>query len=348
VTAGLSDSGLADSGLAAADFPALGTTAVVVVTNAERLDEGRAVLARVLADVDAACSRFRDDSELMHVNARAGEAVSAGPLLLDAVDVALRAARLTGGDVDPTLGRVLRVLGYDRDFAELTRDADRSRPQSRQESEPESGTAPPARPAPPTVARIPGWRAVTVDRAAGTVRIPKGVELDLGATAKALAADRAAAAIRYEIGGGVLVGLGGDIAVAGEAPNGGWAIRVTDDHAAADDAPGETVSIASGGLATSSTTVRRWQRGPQEMHHVVDPATGAPATGCWRTVSVAAATCVDANIATTAAIVRGEDAPSWLASRGLPARLVRHDGRVVHVGGWPAPDPAPNAGEDPA
>jgi thiamine biosynthesis lipoprotein len=327
VTTGLSDSGpadsgLADSGLAAAAFPALGTTAALVVTNAARLDDGRAVLARVLADVDAACSRFRDDSELMHVNARAGEAVPAGTLLLDAVDVALRAARLTDGDVDPTLGRVLRVLGYDRDFAELSRDA------------PERGTEAP-RPEPHTVARVPGWRAVTVDRAAGTVRVPKGVELDLGATAKALAADRAAAAIRYEIGGGVLVSLGGDVAVAGDAPDGGWAIRVTDDHAAGPDAPGETVSIASGGLATSSTTVRRWRRGTEELHHVVDPTTGAPADGCWRTASVAAATCVDANIATTAAIVRGEDAPGWLAARGLPARLVRHDGSVIHVSGWP-------------
>jgi thiamine biosynthesis lipoprotein len=314
--------GLSDSGLAATDFPALGTTAALVVTNAARLAEGRAVLARVLADVDAACSRFRDDSELMHVNARAGEAVAAGPLLLDAVDVALRAAWLTDGDVDPTLGRVLRVLGYDRDFAELTRDA------------PERATEPP-RAEPHTVARVPGWRAVSVDRGAGTVRIPKGVELDLGATAKALAADRAAAAIRYEIGGGVLVSLGGDIAVAGDAPDGGWVIRVTDDHAAGPDAPGETVSIASGGLATSSTTVRRWRRGTEELHHVVDPATGAPADGCWRTVSVAAGTCIDANIATTAAIVRGEDACDWLAARGLPARLVRHDGRVIHVAGWP-------------
>jgi FAD:protein FMN transferase len=327
VTTARSDSGVSDSGLAAADFPALGTTAALVVTHAARLDDGRAVLARLLADVDAACSRFRDDSELMHVNALAGEAVPAGTLLLDAVDVALRAARLTNGDVDPTLGRVLRVLGYDRDFAEL------ARPELARDA-PARGTGVP-RPEPHTVARVPGWRAVSVDRAAGTVRVPKGVELDLGATAKALAADRAAAAIRYEIGGGVLVSLGGDIAVAGDAPEGGWAIRVTDDHAAGPDAPGETVSIASGGLATSSTTVRQWRRGTEELHHLVDPATGSPANGCWRTVSVAAGTCVDANIATTAAIVRGEDALDWLAARGLPARLVRHDGSVIHVAGWP-------------
>ena len=117
-------------------------------------------------------------------------------------------------------------------------------------------------------------------------------------------------------------------------------MRVTDDHAAGPDEPGETVAIDSGGLATSSTTVRRWTRGDRSLHHVVDPATGEPATGCWRTVSVAASTCVDANIATTAAIVRGASAVEWLAARRLPTRLVHADGRVVRVGGWPEPESA--------
>jgi thiamine biosynthesis lipoprotein len=107
---------------------------------------------------------------------------------------------------------------------------------------------------------------------------------------------------------------------------------VTDDHAAAGGDPGETVAIAAGGLATSSTAVRRWPGG----HHIVDPSTGAPATAPWRTVSVAAATCVDANIASTAAVVLGAAAPGWLAERGLPARLCAQDGAVLRVAGWPA------------
>ena len=131
--------------------------------------------------------------------------------------------------------------------------------------------------------------------------------------------------------------LGGDVAVAGEAPPGGWAIGVGDDHAAAvSDA---TVSIAAGGLATSSTTVRRWRRGGRPVHHIVDPATGMPAREVWRTVTVSAASCVDANVASTAAVLRGEDAPDWLASLGLPARLVAADGRVVTVAGWPEAEP---------
>jgi thiamine biosynthesis lipoprotein len=79
--------------------------------------------------------------------------------------------------------------------------------------------------------------------------------------------------------------------------------------------------------------VRRWAGG---AHHIIDPATQRPAQGCWRTASVTAARCVDANIASTAAMVLGADAPAWLERRRLPARLVAHDGAVVTVAGWPA------------
>jgi FAD:protein FMN transferase len=131
------------------------------------------------------------------------------------------------------------------------------------------------------------------------------------------------------------VNLGGDIAVAGSAPAGGWPILVTDDHRAPSLADGQVVAIAAGGLATSSTTVRRWRTTGGMVHHVVDPRTGAPAAEVWRTVSVAAESCVAANTASTAAVVLGEEAPGWLLVRGLPARLVRPDGRVVTTGAWP-------------
>jgi len=91
---------------------------------------------------------------------------------------------------------------------------------------------------------------------------------------------------------------------------------------------------SSGGLATSSTTVRRWRSGTVELHHLVDPRTGRPAESPWRTVSVAAGSCVDANVASTASFLL-DDAPAWLESRGLPARLVRIDGETTVVAGWP-------------
>ena len=165
------------------------------------------------------------------------------------------------------------------------------------------------------------------------VRLDHGAQLDLGSTAKAWSADRCATRIAADLDVGVLVSLGGDIAVAGPSPDEGWQVRVTDNHAAPADDPGQTVTIRSGGLATSSTTVRQWQTGQQQMHHIIDPATGAPASSPWRTVSVAAATCADANIATTALIVKGAQAIGWLATAGLPARLVAHDGTVTVTAG---------------
>jgi FAD:protein FMN transferase len=197
------------------------------------------------------------------------------------------------------------------------------------------------------IALVPGWRTVQVDRDAGTVRVPAGVTLDLGATAKALASDRSALAASGAAGCGVLVSLGGDLAIAGPVPDEGWEIRVTDDHRAELSAPGQSITLRAGGLATSSTTVRRWETGSGPAHHLVDPATSRPATGGWRTVSVTAASCLDANIASTAAIIRGERAVAWLESLGLPSRLVSASGTVRHVAGWPTGgDDLPAEGDD--
>jgi thiamine biosynthesis lipoprotein len=314
-------------------FPAFGTTASVVVNG----DQGassrgvRAVQAE-LAAIDAACSRFRPDSELSRVNAAGGEVVSVSARFMEAVEAALRAARLTDGLVDPTMGRALREMGYDRDFADL-RETAILLDLSPRWPHPAGGRC-------PDVATVldrpaPGWRVVTVDRRRATVSVPAGVELDLGASAKALAADRAARAAHHVTGRGVLVSLGGDVAVAGEPPGDGWSIRVTDDHGGPAEAPGQTVTVTSGAVATSGTTVRRWRHAGTEMHHLLDPATGRPAAITWRTVSVAAATCVDANTASTAAIILGPAAPGWLGARGLPARLVAADGAVTTVARWP-------------
>lgn len=300
---------------ATASFRALGTTAVVAVTDDAALPRARAAAEREIAAIDAACSRFREDSDLMRVNACAGSTVRVRPLLLDALRTALRAAAATGGLVDPTIGRTLRTLGYDRTFT-LVRSRDGRSFRAHSSS-------------------VVGWRAVELDEDAATVRIPAGTELDLGATAKALAADRAARGAAEAAGCGTLVGLGGDVAVAGAPPEPGWPVRVADDHAADADAPGQTVALASGGIATSGTSVRTWRAGAAALHHIVDPRTGLPARTPWRTVSVAAESCVDANIASTAAIVLGDAAPQWLAARSLPSRLVTTGGVAESVAGWP-------------
>jgi len=303
--------------LAAADLQALGVRVRLVVTRADALEPALALLRDDLDALDLACSRFRTDSELSRLNAADGARTRISPLFAHAIEVALRAARRTDGDVDPTLGASLVRLGYDRDFTGLPR-----------------GGAP----VDVQIRRISHWTEIDLDRETGTVQLPPGVQLDLGATAKALGADSSAARIEREIGTGVLVSLGGDIACAGSAPDGGWVVRIQDqpgDVESLPSGPYATVSIPQGGLATSSTSARRWRRGGDVLHHLLDPGTGMPVESTWRSVSVHAETCVDANTASTAAIVRGSRALTWLRSLGLAARLVDNTGAVQEVNGWP-------------
>jgi thiamine biosynthesis lipoprotein len=208
----------------------------------------------------------------------------------------------------------MRIIGYDRDFARL----------------PTDGAFKLA------VRPVPGYQRIRLDHGRQTVTLQPDVEIDLGATAKALAADLGAQAALAAGGSPALVSLGGDIAVAGPAPESGWPVLVAEDHGAALDSEGELVAITTGGLATSSTTVRRWRQQGIERHHIVDPRTGAPASIHWRTVSVAAASCVDANAAATASIVFGPSAVAWLDRHRLAARLVSSAGNVTVTAAWPA------------
>lgn len=303
----------------------LGTVADLVVTDPGVMVAASRILDDEIRRMDRLASRFRDDSELAALHRSDGRPTTVTDDLLDAVQTALRVAEATDGAVDPTVGSAMVRLGYDRDFAQVAGGV--------------GGRLPPARP-------VPGWRTVEVDVPSGTVRVPAGVVLDLGASAKALVADRVADRVRTACGCGVVASLGGDLAVAGAPPE-GFSVGLGDDCRALDPMDprdDETVAVRSGGLATSSLTVRRWTLGGTVVHHILDPRTGRPVPPVWRTVTVCAASCVDANAASTAAMVLGEAAVEWLGSRALPARLVTPDGRVVTVDPWPR---ATGAGDGP-
>jgi len=309
----------------AADWSALGCAVRLVVGEPRDLAVATTILDAELSAIDRVCSRFRTDSELSRVCAdSAGRPVPISALLAEAVDAALWAAAASDGDVDPTVGRAMEQLGYDRDYAAIPTDA-----------------------GPVTVVRrsTHGWRRIGLDRSALTLRVPRGVLLDLGATAKAFCADRAAGRIADALDGrGVLVALGGDVAAAGTPPPGGWSVRVQDvtgPVGAEPTGPTQVVSLPSGGLATSSTTARRWVRGGRVLHHILDPRTGVPVPSPWRTVTVAAPTCLAANVASTAAIVRGWSAVDWLVGLGLAARIVDRDGHVTLLPGWPVESDRP-------
>jgi thiamine biosynthesis lipoprotein len=294
---------------------AIGTTVSVLTTDHSVIDLAADLLHTDLVVLDFVCSRFRPDSELEEVHRAAGARTRISPLLTELIATALEVARITDGLVDPTVGGALTELGYDRDFDDLCADT---------------------RPLSTRAGAVPGWQCVELDAEKRTLRLPPSVRLDLGSSAKAYTADQAAARIAETISTSVLVNLGGDIAVAGPPPEGGWRIGIDVDSATLPELTTNVVAIGSGGLASSSPALRHWRRGGRMLHHIVDPRTGEPADTPWRLVSVAAGSCTLANAASTAAVVEGESALTRLEVQDLPARLVRGDGSVLTVGGWPA------------
>lgn len=291
----------------------MGTTHTVVVDDRSALPVAADIVRSQFREIDEVCSRFRPDSELSCLNRRSGCGdVPLSPLLEEAIVAALHTAEMTDGLVDLTVGKLVEEAGYTVTFRDMP---------------------PEAPPLELSVRRVLGWRALGYDPAAHTLRLPAGVAIDLGASGKAWAADRAAADVAERLGVAVIVECGGDIAMGGPVPQGGWPVRIA---TAVDAAEGQDVTVYDGGLATSGTTARSWRRGGVELHHIIDPATGLPARTPWVMVSVAAATCVEANAAATAALIMGERGPAWLDELQLPARLVASGGAVHYAGGWSA------------
>jgi thiamine biosynthesis lipoprotein len=303
----------ATAGSGTATWRALGTYVHLSTTEQRALERAREIAMRLLDDVDRVCSRFRHDSDLVRANAGAGSWTSVDPLLVQAIGAAMDAAAQTDGLVDPTLGHAMAAVGYDRDMALVLA----------------ASTDPAGVPVP---ARDGAWSQILLDPA-GAVRVPPGCALDLGATAKAWAADLIVNSVATESESTVVISLGGDVAIAG--PGDGWPVAISE--TIDDCADAEIVHLPYGGVATSSTAARRWIRDGVIRHHLLDPLTGEPTRGPWRTVTATGGTCMAANTASTAAIVLGEKAVGWLTARDIPARLVDTRGRIVRMARWPEP-----------
>ncbi len=327
------------------EFRAIGTRCRLVVTDPDVLDAALALTTDALAALDRAASRFRDDSEVTRLAGLApaapglSVAATVSPLLADYLRAALTAAELTGGLVDPTIGHALIAAGYDADI-----DIVRSRGAA---TAPGCAGHPPpawslgsdprgflsAARVIPLLARHATWR--DLDLVGTTLTMPAGTLIDLGASAKAHAADRIVSTLAEALPGGFLVDLGGDLASSGDLPDGGWQIAVVDGAGRRRS----TVIGAGQGFATSSTEARRWAIEGGEAHHIIDPRTGRSADPMWDMVTVATRSALLANAASTAAIILGVAAPAWLTERGLPARLQHRDGRVTTTSGWPVDEP---------
>ena len=297
-------------------FDAIGCTNSVLTTDAATLHRAAELTEQLVAELDLAASRFRPDSELSTITAAATNEnvhVVVSELLGGCLAAALYAADITDGLVDPTVGQAVVASGYDADLDTVRAHG-------------------------PVAAHgavvVPGWRTVAYDPRSRNLLLRQGTVLDLGATAKAHAADLIASRLVSELSGGFLVNLGGDIAVSGLLPIGGWDIGVEDEYGVV-----RQVVVSTGqAVATSSTRRRTWTAGGERRHHIVDPRTGRTASNLWSQVTCAGISAVEANAASTAAIVLGAEGPEWLAGHGIPARLDPVVGRTVTTPGWPHPE----------
>lgn len=287
-------------------FPAMGCVAQVVVVGG---GPGLAAAARAQVEhLDAIWSRFRPESEISRCNRAGGNPTVVSESTLMLVERAIEGWYLTAGRFDPTVLPSVEAIGYDRTF----------------------GSVVSSKYAPDAVVPSPGCVGITVDRETSTVTVPAGVRLDPGGIGKGLAADTVLAALCDAGAEGACVNLGGDLRVAGAAPGGsdGWTVTLEDPYDASRDLARATITDA--GIATTSRTYRTWERSGVQVHHLIDPATGAPAWTDLASVTVIAAEAWWAEVLAKAAFVAGPvEATDLLAAAGATGALV-DDGGFLH------------------
>lgn len=285
----------------------MGTDAHVVVVGGD--EAALVAYARDrLADLERRWSRFTPDSELSRLNRRPGRPVVVSPETLLLVERAVAAWWGTGGRFDPTVLDAVIGAGYDRDFDELA-----------------GGVGPSPRPHVPRPA--PGCSGIRVDPPVPAVWLPPGTGIDSGGIGKGLAADVVTEELLRAGAAGAMVNVGGDLRARGTPPTrSGWVVAVEAPFGGGGDLL--RLAVPEGAVATSSPLRRRWRVGGGEAHHLIDPASGAPADAPLAAVTVVTAEAWWAEALATSLCIGG--VPASVASRPDAAVvMVGRDGRVL-------------------
>jgi thiamine biosynthesis lipoprotein len=274
---------------------------------AAALDEAEALVHRC----ERRWSRFLATSELSRLNAAAGHPVVLDRHTYELVVAAVECWQLTAGRFDPTVAHAMSAAGYDRSLETASRVIRTSSP-------------------------APGCADIVLDDALAAVTLPAGVALDLGGIAKGHTADLVVERLLDLGASGAIADLGGDIRVEGLPPHGdAWSVRIEDPMRTGTTL--RTVAVAGAGVATSSVMRRRWRHGDSEAHHIIDPATGAPAATSLAAVTVLAGTAAWAEVTAKAALVAGVHAAALVvAAAGATGLLVHRNGMVTNLDGLEA------------
>jgi len=272
--------------------------------NAEQEEFARKAIGSCMGwfrEVEERLTRFVASSDLSCLNAANGKWARVSPMLFEVIELSVQAANVTEGLFDPTLLPILKALGYDRDYAEIEH---REAAIEWRVSHQSEGQA--------------SWRDIEINSQKQLVRLPRGVELDLGGIVKGWAADVALNRFFNDIPN-VIIDLGGDMRVrGGSAESNPWAIGIGNVHAGDETKHIAVLTLGAGGLATSGASHRWWLRAGERQHHVIDPHTKRPAN-IWIdhtddnqelyplivTATALASTAAHAEVAAKVALLRG-------------------------------------------
>ena len=288
------------------EFSVMGTTAhLVLVAGTEAMADELIDIARFL---HSRWTRFESNSDISRINSAEGSPVDVDPVTVALVMEMLAARTLTGGAYDPTILPRLVAEGYDRSRVN-----------------PELVTV-----LPPS-ARWPVDTAGTTV-AGNTVTLPVGMTLDPGGIGKGFAAD-VLAQRALELGAlGALVELGGDLRIAGTAPDGDmWHIGIEDPLQ-----PGThitRVNLVDGAVATSSTLTRTWEKDGSTKNHLIDAESGDPIDSDVVSVSVIAVSAAIAEVIAKCGFRRA-DFLDWAPSLGTAVYVVHQDGSTSESANW--------------
>ena len=304
-------------------FRVMGCAARIVVIGGDEQALVASALDR-LEELEGRWSRFRADSEVGGLNRSSGEPAPVSDDTTDLVERSIEEWRRTAGLFDPTLLDALVEAGYDRSHEQLpTASAEPARVDPRRSARSSSRLQ--------ADARSP--EGIVVDRAAGTVTLPRGVRFDPGGIGKGLAADIVTAELLEAGAARTLIDLGGDIRLANAS-----GVTVERWVVIADDpfSPGRdllTFALTDGGVATSSQLRRRWRTASGVAHHLLDPRTREPSTSSVASATVIAADTTRAEVTAKAALLAGvDDGAQLILDQGAVGALVLLDGTLVDVG----------------
>jgi FAD:protein FMN transferase len=294
-------------GTLTSSFAAMGTTATITIVggSADMLDSA----TRLILDLHRRWTRFDPSSEISQINQSSGSLAVVEPDTFAVISAAVAAAARTKGAYDPTVGRSMRALGYDRTLNDI--------PRLHGNTE---------------LIGAPGTAAIELLPELSAVILAPGTEIDLGGIGKGAAADAAAEMVMASGASGVCVNIGGDLRVEGLSPTAeAWAIEIT--PTAQEHRQALVVRLESGAVCTSRTDLRTWSGPNGDRHHIITPSTGEPVDTALRSVTVLARTATSAEPLTKAALVAGpKHARQVLDAHDAPAVIVGWDSSIHAVG----------------